>query len=134
MLGDVLDHLERDDGVERPVGEPRQVGRRAGDELRRRVVRAGVRDGLLVDVDPGDGRGGLCQQRRSEPLTAPQIEHAAAGHERPRPQVPVVVLIDDLRVGTAWEDVTPSSVPEPASAVVMGLGVLGLLARRFRQR
>ena len=41
--------------------------------------------------------------------------------------------IDDLRVGTTWQDVTPASVPEPSRAMVIGLGALGLmLIRRFR--
>ena len=46
---------------------------------------------------------------------------------------PATSVIDELRVGTTWEDVTPSNVPEPSAAVFIGLGALGLvLVRRFR--
>lgn len=46
---------------------------------------------------------------------------------------PARTQIDDLRVGTAWEDVTPA-VPEPAAAALMGLGMLVLGAARRRRR
>jgi hypothetical protein len=48
---------------------------------------------------------------------------------------PNATQIDDLRVGTTWEDVTPASVaPEPSAAMMIGLGGLGLaLVRRFRR-
>ena len=43
-------------------------------------------------------------------------------------------LIDNLRIGTTWADVTP--VPEPSTFALMGLGVLGLIssARRRMRR
>jgi hypothetical protein len=37
---------------------------------------------------------------------------------------PTGVLFDELRVGTAWADVMPSPVPEPAAAGLMGIGLL----------
>lgn len=40
--------------------------------------------------------------------------------------------IDDLRVGTAWGDVTP--VPEPSVFILTALGLLGLGAIRFARR
>ena len=46
---------------------------------------------------------------------------------------PDALLIDELRIGTTWEDVTPSSVPEPATGLILGVATLGLiLIRRFR--
>jgi hypothetical protein len=47
-----------------------------------------------------------------------------------------VGIVDEVRVGTSWADVTPPDVvPEPASAVCIGLGVLGLVAwQYFRKR
>jgi hypothetical protein len=41
---------------------------------------------------------------------------------------PNVINIDEIRVGTTWADVT--AVPEPASLGLLGLGAVGLMARR----
>ena len=41
---------------------------------------------------------------------------------------PASTLVDNLRVGTTWADVTP--VPEPAAAVLGGVGLLVLLLWR----
>jgi len=38
--------------------------------------------------------------------------------------------IDDVRIGTTWADVSP--IPEPSSVALLGLGALGLLAKRRR--
>jgi hypothetical protein len=47
---------------------------------------------------------------------------------------PTNSIMDDLRIGTTWEDVTPAAAPEPSSAVLLGFGSLSLvlLLRRFR--
>lgn len=45
---------------------------------------------------------------------------------------PSSTVIDDLRVGTSWADVTP--IPEPSSFGVLVLGAAGLLVRRLRRK
>jgi hypothetical protein len=41
-------------------------------------------------------------------------------------------IIDDVRIGTTWESVTP--IPEPSTLALFGLGMVGLvLARRMRR-
>lgn len=42
-----------------------------------------------------------------------------------------VVLFDQLRIGTTWQDV--ASVPEPATLGLLGLGLAGLLTTRKRK-
>lgn len=44
---------------------------------------------------------------------------------------PTTAIVDDLRVGTTWGDVTP--VPEPSAFGMMVLGVAGLTVRRLRR-
>jgi len=44
---------------------------------------------------------------------------------------PASTIVDDLRVGTTWEDVTP--VPEPSAFAVIVLGAGALLLRRARR-
>ena len=45
-------------------------------------------------------------------------------------------LIDDVRIGTTWADVTPtpSSIPEPATAALLGLGLLAIVRRFLASR
>jgi hypothetical protein len=46
---------------------------------------------------------------------------------------PSQTLIDEIRVGTTWADVT--TVPEPSSLVLAGFGVMGLVSwYRARRR
>ena len=44
---------------------------------------------------------------------------------------PSSVLVDEIRIGTTWADVTPYTIPEPSTAATLLAGVL-LLARRLR--
>jgi len=47
---------------------------------------------------------------------------------------PDQLLLDELRIGTTWGDVTPLAIPEPSSAVLLGIAGLGCLtARRLRR-
>lgn len=47
---------------------------------------------------------------------------------------PDALLIDELRIGTSWSDVTPLAVPEPGTLALFGLGLLGLIScQRLRR-
>jgi hypothetical protein len=50
---------------------------------------------------------------------------------RNNPVQPTTAILDDLRVGTTWEDVTP--VPEPSAIGMMALGAASLAVRRLRR-
>ncbi len=41
---------------------------------------------------------------------------------------PNQMTVDELRVGTSWADVTPTTVPEPGSLALAGLGFMGLIS------
>jgi PEP-CTERM putative exosortase interaction domain len=45
---------------------------------------------------------------------------------------PDQMIIDDLRIGTSWADVTPTTIPEPAVAGLLGLGIVALAYSRKR--
>jgi len=45
---------------------------------------------------------------------------------------PAGIIADELRFGTSYADVTP--VPEPASSVCIGLGLLGLVAWQYLRK
>ncbi len=45
---------------------------------------------------------------------------------------PDSLVLDEIRVGTTWNDVT--TIPEPASLSLLGLGGIGLLSRRRRRK
>lgn len=43
-------------------------------------------------------------------------------------------LIDEMRVGGTWADVTPAAIPEPATMALVGLGAAGVGIWRWRVR
>lgn len=48
-----------------------------------------------------------------------------------RAGTPGVTILDELRVGSSWADVTP--VPEPTTLALLGIGALFLASRRLRR-
>ena len=42
-------------------------------------------------------------------------------------------LVDELRIGDNWTDVTTAAAPEPASVSLLALGALGLMGRRRKR-
>jgi hypothetical protein len=55
-------------------------------------------------------------------------------YERANTLFPDQFVMDELRIGTSWADVTPTTVPEPSMATLAGLGLFGLIsALRFRR-
>jgi hypothetical protein len=47
---------------------------------------------------------------------------------------PTSTVVDDLRIGTSWEDVTPLLVPEPSVGLLSAIGFLSLIAARRMRR
>ena len=46
---------------------------------------------------------------------------------------PSSVVVDEIRIGSTWDDVTPYVIPEPGTAAALGLALV-LVARRLRAR
>jgi hypothetical protein len=46
---------------------------------------------------------------------------------------PDQLILDDLRIGTSWADVTPTTIPEPTSIGLLGLGLLTLYYSRKKR-
>jgi hypothetical protein len=46
---------------------------------------------------------------------------------------PDQLVLDDLRIGTSWADVTPTTIPEPAAVGLLGMGLLTLYCSRKRR-
>jgi hypothetical protein len=55
-------------------------------------------------------------------------------YQRPNTLAPNQMIVDELRIGTSWADVT-TPVPEPSTAMIGGLGIFALVsAYRLRKR
>jgi hypothetical protein len=89
----------------------------------------------------GDSASLFINPMPGAPEPAPQITHTGGANltlnmgirsffVRNNSVEPDVMLVDELRVGTTWADVTPA-IPEPATGTITLLGVcLSLLCRR----
>lgn len=42
--------------------------------------------------------------------------------------------VDEVRVGTSWQDVTPAVVPEPSTLALLGIGLIGMVVGSRRGR
>lgn len=98
MLCDVLDHLKRDDRVERCILE-RQLANVTDLKVNLgRLATARCVDDALLDVDAHHlCRAQLGEDRRPVAGSAARIEYASALHQEPDPPVPPTMLgIDEL--------------------------------------
>ena len=102
---DVLDRFERDDDVERRVGERqrRAVGFAKLEVALSGVARAGVRDRGRRDVGPDHACRAAREERAAVTLAARDVEHLASRDERRDEVVAMPVLVPDLACGARDE-------------------------------
>ena len=87
----------------------------------------------LGGTDPGTPSAFLTTPSGATPANLSQLYFREGGISLGASDPSAPYLVDDVRIGTTWADVTPASVPEPTAVTLVGLGVLGLgLARRVR--
>jgi hypothetical protein len=88
---------------------------------------------LYVNPTPGSSEGAntaVVTVTGGTEITSAQIQSVFL---RNNSVEPLNTQMDDLRVGTTWEDVTPA-VPEPSTSLLLGLSALGgMLVRRSRR-
>ena len=96
---DVLEGLERNDEVERGVGQHMQrgcVGLLVAQVRSPGVARAGMRHRRVGDVHAQHAGGDVGQQRGTVALAAGGIEHPAPARKTARPRIAVPVFVPDL--------------------------------------
>jgi hypothetical protein len=81
----------------------------------------------LLPSDPGAGN----HTATSAGSDASTVTSLSNFYLRGNVSEPPGIVVDELRIGTSWQDVAP--VPEPASVGLLSLGAIGLLARRRRK-
>ena len=96
VLGDVLESLETGHEVERTVGQIVQVAdvALAEGDVRRAVIRAGVLDSGIVDVDTDYFVGLSSEDGGAIALARGEVQHAPTRCKSGSEQVPVIVLVD----------------------------------------
>lgn len=81
---------------------------------------------IWIDPVPGSAEPLPLLTSTGDDISTLQIQNFFLRQNTSAPQV---TQIDEVRVGTTWEDVTPA-VPEPSTLALAGLGGLTLLRRR----
>ncbi len=82
---------------------------------------------IWVDPVPGSAEPLPLLTSTGDDISTLQIQNFFLRQNTSAPQV---TQIDEVRVGTTWEDVTP--IPEPAGVMLLALGAVGFMSRRRR--
>lgn len=80
----------------------------------------------LGGADPGTPSAIMTTPAGAAPANLSQFYIREGGNSLGVNDASAPYLVDDLRIGTAWADVTPAMVPEPSTFALIGLGALSL--------